>query len=230
MALFDFHTHTTLSDGAADPLTMARRCLANGYAAYVCSDHVDDRTVADRVPQIVAACRQVAAELGIPAIAAVEVTRVEAARIAGVAAQARRLGAQLVVVHGETLGDRPQPGVNLAAARCPEVDILAHPGLITAQAAAAARESGILLEVTAANFHGMTNGHVVRIALAEGAALLIDSDAHRPEALLTSERIDQVLVGSGLTPEQAAAVRRTGPAAVLARRGIVVPEGAAASA
>ncbi|HUY60982.1 MAG TPA: histidinol phosphate phosphatase domain-containing protein [Candidatus Dormibacteraeota bacterium] len=230
MALFDFHTHTTLSDGSADPLTMARRCLANGYGAYVCSDHVDDRTVADRVPQIVAACRQVAAELAIPAIPAVEITRVDASLIARVAAAARRLGAELVVVHGETLGDRPQPGVNLAAVRCAEVDILAHPGLITAAAAAAARETGVLLEVTAANFHGMTNGHVVRIATAEGAALLIDSDAHRPEALLTSERIDQVLVGSGLTPEQAAAVRRSGPVAVLARRGIVLPQGAATSA
>ncbi len=224
MALFDFHTHTTISDGAADPLTMARRCRDNGYAAYVCSDHVDEATVHDRVPQIVAACAEVARSLPLAAIPAVEITRVAPGAVARVAVQARRLGAQLVVVHGETLGDRPQPGLNLAAARCPDVDILGHPGLISEEAAAAARETGVHLEITAAPAHAQTNGHVVRIALAEGARLLLDSDAHQPDALLTGPRAEQLLLGSGLRPEQVAAIRAGAGLAVLARRGILVPE------
>ncbi|HUY97679.1 MAG TPA: histidinol phosphate phosphatase domain-containing protein [Verrucomicrobiae bacterium] len=229
MALFDFHTHTTISDGAADPLTMARRCVANGYDAYVCSDHVDETSVAQRVPQIVAACAEVARALELPAIPAVEITRVAPERVAWVAAQARRLGARLVVVHGETLGDHPQPGLNLAAVRCPDVDILGHPGLITEAAAAAARATGVHLEVTAAPIHAMTNGHVVRIALAEGAPLLLDSDAHRPDGLLTPARAEQLLLGSGLRPDQVAAIRAGSGPAVLARRGISVPEPSAAS-
>ncbi len=230
MALFDFHTHTTISDGAADPLTMARRCLANGYAAYVCSDHVDAATVDLRVPQIVAACAEVARALALPAIPAVEITRVPPEAVARVAAQARRLGARVVVVHGETLGDHPQPGLNLAAARCPDVDILGHPGLITAAAAAAARESGVHLEITAAPLHAMTNGHVVRVALSEGAPLLLDSDAHRPDSLLTAARAEQLLLGSGLRPEQVEAVRARAALALLARRGIEIPEPAPAGA
>jgi putative hydrolase len=218
--VFDFHTHTTISDGHADALHMARRCQQNGYAAYVCSDHVDEGTVGSRVPEIVEACRQVADELGISAIPAVEVTRVAPARVAKVAAQARSLGALLVVVHGETLGDFPQPGLNLAATRCPDVDILGHPGLISYEEAELARINQIHLEISASGLHGLTNGHVAKVALEVGASLVLDSDAHRPESLLTPERAHQVLAGSGLTLEGVTQVAELAPFSVLKRRGI----------
>ncbi|HVC39513.1 MAG TPA: histidinol phosphate phosphatase domain-containing protein [Candidatus Dormibacteraeota bacterium] len=224
MPVFDFHTHTTISDGHADALEMARRCQKNGYAAYVCSDHVDEGTVGGRVPEIVAACRRVADELGLSAIPAVEVTRVAPERVARVAAKARSLGALLVVVHGETLGDFPQPGLNLAATSCSDVDILGHPGLITPQAAEQAQARGIHLEISAAGLHGLTNGHVARVALEVGASLVLDSDAHRPESLLTPERAQQVLAGSGLSLEGVARVAQLAPLAVLARRGIELAE------
>lgn len=220
MPVFDFHTHTTISDGHADAMEMARRCQQNGYAAYVCSDHVDEGSVERRMPEIVAACTRVAAELGIPAIPAVEVTRVAPERVAKVAARARSLGARLVVVHGETLGDFPQPGLNLAATRCPDVDILAHPGLISPEAAEQARRNQIHLEISAAGLHGLTNGHVVRVALEVGASLVLDSDAHRPESLLTPDRALQLLAGSGLAAEGVARAQDQAPFAVLARRGI----------
>lgn len=222
MALFDFHTHTSISDGHAAPMEMARRCQQNGYSAYVCSDHVDEATVERRVPEIVAACLQVTRELDLPAVPAVEVTRVAPDRVARVAARARSLGARLVVVHGETIGDFPQPGLNLAAARCRDVDILGHPGLITEEAAEAAREQGIHLEISAAGLHGMTNGHVAKIAALVGAKLVLDSDAHRPEALLTSERQRQLLQGSGLDIEEILRVSQRAPLEILARNGIEI--------
>jgi histidinol phosphatase-like PHP family hydrolase len=223
VSVFDFHTHTTISDGHADAMEMARRCQKNGYAAYVCSDHVDEGTVGRRVPEIVAACLRVADELGIRAIPAVEVTRVAPDRLAKVAAKARSLGALLVVVHGETLGDFPQPGLNLAAARCSDVDILGHPGLISHEAAEQARLNQIHLEISAAGLHGLTNGHVAKVALEVGASLVLDSDAHRPESLLTTERARQDLSGSGLTLEGVAQVAELAPFSVLARRGIELP-------
>ncbi|MGH7697408.1 MAG: histidinol phosphate phosphatase domain-containing protein, partial [Candidatus Dormibacteria bacterium] len=167
--------------------------------------------------------------LPIPAVPGVEVTRVPPERVARVAARARSLGARLVVVHGETLGDFPQPGLNLAACRCPDVDILGHPGLISEEAAEQARERGIHLEVTAAGLHGLTNGHVVRVALRVGARLVLDSDAHRPESLLTAERQRQVLEGSGLDLEAVEAVATASPWEVLGRRGIELPLPEAAS-
>jgi histidinol phosphatase-like PHP family hydrolase len=221
--VFDFHTHTTISDGHAGPMEMARRCQQNGYAAYVCSDHVDESTVERRVPEIVAACLQVLGELGIASIPAVEVTRVAPERVAKVAAKARSLGARLVVVHGETLGDFPQPGLNLAATSCRDVDILGHPGLLSQREAEQARDNQIHLEISAAGLHGLTNGHVAKVALEAGAPLVLDSDAHRPESLLTSERAAQLLAGSGLTPARVALVATEAPWAVLARRGIDLP-------
>ncbi|MHB8311935.1 MAG: histidinol phosphate phosphatase domain-containing protein [Candidatus Dormibacteria bacterium] len=223
MPVFDFHTHTTISDGHAAPLEMARRCQQNGYAAYVCSDHVDEATVERRVPEIVAACLLASRELGMASIPAVEVTRVPPERVARVAARARSLGAQLVVVHGETLGDYPQPGLNLAAARCSDVDILGHPGLISDEAAEAARENHIHLEISAAGLHGLTNGHVARVAIRLGVALVLDSDAHRPEALLTAERANQVLRGSGIDLATVLKIAADAPLGVLARRGIELP-------
>ncbi len=220
MPVFDFHTHTSISDGHASPLDMARRCQQNGYAAYVCSDHVDESSVEARVPEIVAACARVGAELGLDAIPAVEVTRVAPERVARVAARARSLGARLVVVHGETLGDFPQPGLNLAATACPDVDILAHPGLLTAREAEQARERGIHLEISAAGLHGLTNGHVAKVALELGAPLVLDSDAHRPESLLSAERAAQLLAGSGLAQELVERVSGRAPWVILARRGI----------
>lgn len=222
MPLFDFHTHTTLSDGHAAPLVMARRCQENGYAAYICSDHVDETSVERRVPEIVAACAQVTDELGLPAVPAVEVTRVPPERVAKVAARARSLGARLVVVHGETLGDVPQPGVNLAAASCSDVDILGHPGLISEEAAERARESGIHLEISGAGLHGLSNGHVARLAIRTGTPLVLDSDAHRPEALLTEDRARQVAQGSGIDPEEVLRLVATAPLEVLARRGVEI--------
>ena len=224
MPIFDFHTHTTISDGHAAPLVMARRCLENGYGAYVCSDHVDETSVERRVPEIVAACQEVERELELPAIPAVEVTRVPPERVAAVAARARSLGARLVVVHGETLGDFPQPGLNLAAARCADVDILGHPGLISNQAAEAARENGIHLEISAAGLHGLTNGHVAKVAVSLGAHLVLDSDAHRPEVLLTAQRAQNLLEGSGLEVEAALRVAESAPLRILARRGILIPQ------
>jgi histidinol phosphatase-like PHP family hydrolase len=69
----------------------------------------------------------------------------------------------------------------------------------------------------------LTNGHVAKVALEVGAALVLDSDAHRPEGLLTPERAQQVLAGSGLTLEGVTRVAERAPFSVLRRRGIPFP-------
>ena len=37
--LFDFHTHTFLSDGVLSPIELMRRAAANGYTAMAVTDH-----------------------------------------------------------------------------------------------------------------------------------------------------------------------------------------------
>jgi len=46
------------------------------------------------------------------------------------ARKAKKLGAQIIVVHGETLVEPVIKGTNWSAVNCPDVDVLAHPGLI----------------------------------------------------------------------------------------------------
>ncbi|MDP4230934.1 MAG: histidinol phosphate phosphatase domain-containing protein, partial [Bacteroidota bacterium] len=67
----------------------------------------------------------------IAAIRGVELTHLPARAIAEAAKRAKDLGAWIVVVHGETIVEPVEKGTNLAAVQSPDVDILAHPGLMT---------------------------------------------------------------------------------------------------
>ena len=90
------------------------------------------------------------------------------------------------------------PGTNRAALEA-DIDILAHPGLITKEDAALARERGIFLEITARKGHCLANGHVARTALEVGASLIVNTDAHGPGDLITSQQARLIARGAGLT-------------------------------
>ena len=117
----------------------------------------------------------------------------------------------------------PKPvveGTNLASVSSPNVDILAHPGLITLEEARIAAANGVFLEVSGRKGHGMANGHVVKTARAAGAKLVLDSDAHAPEDLLTRDYAMKVARGSGLDLEDAVALLDAAPLEVLDRIGV----------
>jgi histidinol phosphatase-like PHP family hydrolase len=104
----------------------------------------------------------------------------------------------LIVVHGETLAEPVAPGTNRAALEA-DIDILAHPGLITLEEAALARERSVFLEISARKGHCLANGHVARTALEVGASLILNTDAHRPEDLITRQQAERLARGAGLT-------------------------------
>jgi len=104
----------------------------------------------------------------------------------------REKGAKLVIVHGETLLEPVPPGTNRAALEA-DVDILAHPGLI---------KEGIYLEISARKGHCLANGRVAFLARKYGAKLIIGSDAHAPEDLLTLSEAEKILLGAGLSEEE----------------------------
>lgn len=135
---------------------------------------------------------------GFPVFPGVELTHLPPFAIAETAALARRAGAVVVVVHGETPVEPVEEGTNLAAVRCTDVDILAHPGFLTDEAADLAARNGVFLELSARKGHSLTNGHVARIAQRAGALLLVDSDAHAPEDLLTERLAHATARGAGL--------------------------------
>ena len=123
------------------------------------------------------------------------------ALMAEVVTEARAAGARLVVVHGETLAEPVAPGTNRCALML-SIDVLAHPGLITKADAALAARRGIALELSTRRGHCWANGHVARMALEVGARLVIDSDSHAPEDLVTRAQAEAIARGAGLTPAQ----------------------------
>jgi len=204
----DFHTHTFLSDGELLPIELIRRAIVNGYQAIGLADHVSAGNVGLVVPALVADCRLAEEYWDIRAIPGVELTHLPPAAIAGVAAEARRLGAELIVVHGETPVEPVAPGTNLAALRCPEVDLLAHPGPIDLELARVAAENGVFLEISTHRGHSLANGAVACIARQAGALLLVNSDAHHPSEILTDEWQRRVGLCAGLTEREVEAAVR----------------------
>jgi histidinol phosphatase-like PHP family hydrolase len=196
--LYDFHSHTSLSDGSLSPLELIRRTLHCGYQAIALTDHVGVGYLGRLVAELTADCELARANWPILAIPGVELTHVPPPAVAEVARRAKELGAWLVVVHGETIVEPVEQGTNKAALQCPDVDILAHPGLITVEEAELAAASGIFLEISARRGHSFTNGHIVRLARLTGAKLILNSDAHQEEDILTSAMVRQVALGAGL--------------------------------
>lgn len=199
--MIDLHTHTVFSDGVLIPAELARRATMAGYRALCFTDHAD----ASNMEFILRNVRRFVDEAGpffeISLFAGVELTHVPPALLPASVARARELGAQLVVVHGETVVEPVAPGTNLAAieAGC---DVLAHPGLLGEAEAALAAERGVALEVTTRKGHSLTNGHVVELARRFQARIVINNDAHEPGDLVSRDLRRKVALGAGLSAEE----------------------------
>ena len=221
--IYDFHTHTFLSDGVLSPIELIRRAYVRGYGVIAVTDHVGLEEQERVIKTLVGECRRASEEWDILAIPGVEITHVPKNLIAEAAQRAKDLGAQIVVVHGETIVEPVEPGSNLAALKSPCVDILAHPGIITEEEAALAAENEVFLEISSRRGHSLTNGHVAKVGLHSGARLVLDSDAHTPEDLLTSELAVKVARGAGLSGEDALVVLESNPPYLLQRFGMSAP-------
>jgi putative hydrolase len=197
--VYDFHTHTFASDGMLGGAELIRRAEAAGYAAIGISDHASSGNLEAVIATAIRDCQAVQKFWQIRAIPGIELTHVPPELIAPLAKRAKALGAKIVVVHGETIVEPVPAGTNLAAVQCPDVDILAHPGLLTAEAAKWAAQNGIYLELSARKGHGLTNGLVAGRARECGAKLLVNSDAHAPEDLLNPTFQEKVAQGAGLS-------------------------------
>ncbi len=222
--IYDFHTHTVLSDGELSPVELVRRAMVNGYRAMAITDHAAMGTVERITRELIVECDLVQRYWGMVALPGVELTHVPAAAVAECAAHAKALGARIVIVHGETTVEPVEPGTNMAALLSPDVDILAHPGLLTAEEAEIAAERNVFLELSARRGHSLCNGHVAITALKAGARLVLDSDAHAPGDLLTEPFARMVVRGAGIPPEQLAYVLQENPVALLKKLGISLPD------
>jgi putative hydrolase len=201
--MIDFHTHSFLSDGELVPSELARRAEAKGYRAIGISDHVDGSNADFVIPRLAAACRELSAVMDIIVMAGAEITHVPPPLIASMVKRCRELGAEYLIAHGETVSEPVKEGTNTAALKT-DIDILAHPGMVTLVEAREAATRGILLEISNRKGNCLANGHVARMALDSGAGLIVGSDAHDPADLISREEAVLVARGAGLGEDDVA--------------------------
>lgn len=198
MVLYDFHTHTFHSDGVLSPIELIRRAFVGGYAAIAIADHIGIGSLGRVIKEISDDCALARAYWDILAIPGVELTHLPPDAISEVAQKAKELGAWLVVVHGETLTEPVANGTNLAAVQSPYVDILAHPGTLTSEEATLAAQNNIYVELSARKGHSAANSHVALVCQEAQTKLLVNSDAHDEDDLLTPVSVSAILSQAGI--------------------------------
>ncbi|MBT9138995.1 MAG: hypothetical protein DDT31_01575 [Syntrophomonadaceae bacterium] len=195
--MIDLHTHSIFSDGELIPAELARRASAMGYEAIAITDHMDQSNIDLIIPRIVKAVDALKNHVSIEIIPGAEITHVPPSLIPEIVMEARKLGAKIVVVHGETIVEPVVEGTNRAAIEA-GADILAHPGLISYEDLLFAKERGITLEITARKGHSLSNGHVAKWALNLGIPLTVNTDAHSPSDLITRDFARRILLSAGI--------------------------------
>ena len=218
--MYDFHTHTFLSDGVLAPVELIRRAVVIGYRVIAITDHVGPGNLEPVLKVLVKDCEAASKRWDILALPGVELTHVPKEDIDALAEEAKALGARVVNVHGETVSEPVEPGTNLAAVSSAHVDVLAHPGLIDAEEASIAARNGVFLEVSARRSHAFANGHVVKVARNAGAPMVLDSDAHAPGDLMTRDFAMKVALGAGLDEEDARSLLDRAPLELIKRLGL----------
>ena len=195
--MIDLHTHSLFSDGTLLPSELARRAQFAGYKALAITDHVDSSNIDFVIPRIAVALKDIAKYLDLTLIPGAEITHVPPELIGKLVSKARKLGAKIVIVHGETIVEPVIQGTNRAAIDA-GADILAHPGLISTADMKKAKQKGVAIEITSRKGHCLSNGHVVKIAMEVGADLIINTDSHNPEDIITIELARTILHSAGI--------------------------------
>jgi histidinol phosphatase-like PHP family hydrolase len=195
--MIDLHAHSIFSDGELLPSELVRRLEHMGYSCIAITDHVDLSNLDFVVPRLLKVARDLDQRQSIRLIPGVEITHAPPELIESLVKKARELGAEIVLVHGETIVEPVPKGTNRAAILS-GVDILAHPGLIAADDVKLAAERGVYLEISARHGHSFTNGYVARWAREFRARLVLNSDAHSPHDLMTRQFAQAVAYGTGL--------------------------------
>ncbi len=205
--MIDLHTHSIFSDGELVPAEHLRRVESLGYEAVAITDHADSSNLDFIIPRIVKVAEDLNRFSRTRLVPGIELTHIPPEMFAELVAQARKLGARIIVGHGETVMEPVKAGTNLAAIQA-GVDILAHPGFIAREEAQLAAANGVYLELTARKGHSLTNGHVARIGLEAGALLVVNADAHGPGDFMTAKMAENVALGAGLDKARYEKLRR----------------------
>jgi histidinol phosphatase-like PHP family hydrolase len=199
--MYNLHCHSLLSDGVLLPSEIAVRYAALGYKAIAITDHVDYSNIEPVISSILKFVEHWPKDSKIQILSGIELTHVPLEQFQPLAKYARKEGIKVIIGHGETLAEPVIKGSNRAALES-EIDILAHPGLISDQDIRLAKKKGIFLEITARAGHRDTNKHVVEHGLKIGAELILNIDSHTPEDIISPQELSAVGLKAGLTRKE----------------------------
>ncbi len=197
----DFHTHSFLSDGVLLPIEQLRRAFVHGHEGYGITDHVSLSNL-DIIPKLIEDCKLATKHWGILALPGVEVTHVPVNAIEEVIEKSIEKGALIIVIHGETIAEPVEPGTNLKAAESKNVDILAHPGLLTKEVADQCKKNNVFVEITSNRTHSITNGQVAKIGKESQVKFIQNTDTHSPRDMKNYEEGERILLASGFTKKE----------------------------
>jgi len=199
--MYNLHCHSLLSDGELLPSELAVHYAAAGYKAIAITDHADYSNIAFITKAILEFTRHWPKNRKIIVLPGIELTHLPPEQFEPLAKYARKEGIKVIIGHGETLAEPVILGTNRAALEA-DIDILAHPGLITETDVKLAKKKGIFLELTSRQNHSATNAHVVEQALKLGAHLILNHDSHRPEDIISLKDLINVGLRAGLTQKE----------------------------
>lgn len=196
--MYNLHSHSLLSDGVLLPSEVAVRYLALGYKVIAITDHTDYSNVDTVINSILKFASNWPAKSGITVLPGVELTHLPLEQFKPLTNYCRKNGIKVVAAHGQTLVEPVLEGTNRAAIEA-GVDILAHPGLITEDEVKLAKENNVFLEITSRKGHSDTNPHVVEMAKKYGAKLVLNTDSHMPDNIISYEDLKSVAIRAGLS-------------------------------
>jgi histidinol phosphatase-like PHP family hydrolase len=199
--MIDLHTHSLLSDGVLLPSELTRRAEENGYQIIAITDHVDFSNVERVIPSILKSVEHINRSMKIRAIAGCEITHISPLEIPAIVQMCRKLGAQIVVMHGETPIEPVMKGTNKKAIES-NVDILAHPGLLSEDEAKLAVENNVCIEITTRKGHCLGNGRIVQLWYKYGFRMVLNTDTHQPSDLINDEFAKKVILCAGVNPSE----------------------------
>lgn len=160
------------------------RYSAMGYKIIAVTDHVDYSNIEQTCNAILRFTRHWPDNASIKVIPGIELTHLPLEQFKPLAKYARKRGIMIIVAHGQTLVEPVIKGTNQTALEA-DIDILAHPGLITKDEVKLAKKRGIFLEITTRKGHSRTNSHLAKLALKIGAKLILNTDSHELEDIIS---------------------------------------------
>ncbi len=162
-----------------------------GVSGFAITDHVDFTNISWILNKL-RKLQDLRDDYEIKVLLGVEITHIPPSLIDRAVELALSEGAEIVVVHGETLVEPVKEGTNLAAIES-NAHILAHPGILDPELADKAKSSGIYLEISARKGHCLGNGSVAKYS----EIAVINTDTHSPSDIISPDFALKICLAAG---------------------------------